>query len=149
MDPHQSAALAAFLAAHADALRALLPPHLWPVAPFKVEQFGALTKYTLGEVEPGVWAMLHRLTAPDAGPPHCHPCDFDSLVLCGGYVERIWEPTSDGWASRLVRRSRGASFLIPAERVHEIIDLPCGESWTYVQAGPVVRQWQHYPDLAA
>lgn len=55
--PHDPALLA-LLATRAPELQALLPAHLWPLAPLKIEQFGSLTKYTLGEAEPGVWAML-------------------------------------------------------------------------------------------
>jgi hypothetical protein len=136
--------LEALLAARAGTIQTLLPPHLWPLRPFKVEQFGALTKYTLGEAWPGTWAMLHRLAAPDAGPPHCHPCPLLTHIITGGYAEvefrnggriyRDWVP--------------GSSHFIAADCIHTIPRLLADDCWSLVFAGPVVREWQHYPELA-
>ena len=111
--------------------------------PCKVEQFGPLTKYTLGEDQPGIWAMLHRLTAPDTGPPHSHPCAFHCYRLAGRYVERLYR----GAGPVEVVRAPGEDFLIPADCIHCITELPDGEAWSLCFAGPVEREWQHYPDL--
>ncbi|MGI4864130.1 MAG: hypothetical protein ACRYFZ_09435 [Janthinobacterium lividum] len=135
------------LATHADAVRALLPGHLHHLAPFKVEQFGALTKYTLGEVRPGVWAMLHYLRAPDAGPlgPHSHPCRFDSHGIKGGYWERAFH--EDG-RTELVLRAAGGNHTIWPNTVHAIVGLPDGPAWTLVFGYEVIQEARHYPELA-
>ena len=136
--------LAQFTAAHAPTLQALLPPHLWPPPLHHTEQHGPLTKYVLGEARPGVWGMLHRLTAADEGPPHDHPVRFESTIIAGGYWERIWLP---GGRTQDVRREPGQSHVIAAECIHRITSLPAGECWSLVFAGPVIRQWKHYPEL--
>jgi len=140
--PHDPA-LTALLATHAAELQALLPPHLWPLAPFKTEQFGPLTKYTLGQLPDGRWAMLHHVTEPDASPPHCHPVAMDSHGIAGSYVERIF---ADGHSLDVLRPA-GGQHHIPAERVHQLVALPQGDCWTLCFAGPVVREWRHHPEL--
>lgn len=137
--------LQALLDTHATQLQALLPPHLWPLAPREVTHHGPLTKYVLGEDQPGIWAMLHRLTAADDGPPHSHPVNFHAYILAGGYVERIYE----GGTWQDVARLPGRDHLIAAECIHRIIELPAGESWSLCFAGPVVQEWRHYPELLA
>jgi len=131
------------LTTHAAQLQQLLPPHLWPLNPCKTEQFGPLTKYTLGEDQPGIWAMLHHLRAADTGAPHDHPVNFHTYIVSGGYVERLYE----GGAWRDVARLPGQDHLIEATCIHSIIELPAGESWSLCFAGPVVREWKHYPEL--
>ncbi|SNR92107.1 hypothetical protein [Hymenobacter mucosus] len=116
--------------------------NLWPVRPFKVEQFGPLTKYTLGEMPDGRWAMLHRLTEADAGSPHDHPCDMESHGIHGSYCEQVFcpGPMFKLWGP-------GSSHHIGADCIHRITKLYNEEVWTLVFAGPVVRQWKHYPEL--
>lgn len=148
MNQQQADNLSALLATHATELQKLLPPHLWPVRPFKVEQFGPLTKYTLGQMEDGRWAMLHCLTAPDVGPlgPHNHPTRFDSHGIKGGYWERVYH--EDG-RTELVLRAAGGNHTIWPNTVHSIIGLPEGPAWTLVFGHDVVQEARHYPELAA
>ncbi|TGE05579.1 hypothetical protein [Hymenobacter fodinae] len=131
------------LSTHGEVLQALLQP-LWPINPFKVEQFGPLTKYTLGQMPDGRWAMLHRLTEADTGSPHDHPTRMDSHVLKGAYWEIIYH--EDGRTERVLRAAGGYHTIWP-HTVHRIVELPEGECWTLVLAGPVVREWRHYPEL--
>lgn len=133
--------LESFVAAHQDRLRELLGP-LWPVRPFKVDQYGPLTKYTLGELPSGRWAMLHRLTAADEGPPHDHPVRFDTTIIRGGYREALYQ---NGQIETIDRRP-GAVFTIHPDTVHRITGLLDGESWSLCFAGPVVREWRHYSE---
>lgn len=142
--------LAALLATHAEPLRELLG-HLWPVRPFKIEQFGPLTKYTLGQLPDGRWAMLHYVAAPDAGPPHCHPCEMESHILQGGYYERRFrlEPTGAVRPYRVTLRLAGEVYFIQAPCIHQVLELAGGPCWSLVFAGPVVREWRHYPDVLA
>jgi hypothetical protein len=130
------------LSTHADVLRPLLDG-LWPIQPWKVEQFGPLTKYTLGQMEDKRWAMLHRLCRPDSGKPHDHPCQMESHRIKGSYWERIY--TNGGVQD--VLREAGSSHVIEPDCVHLITELPEGEAWTLCFTGPVVRQWRHYPEM--
>jgi hypothetical protein len=132
-----------FIAEHGDTLRALLPDYLHGLIPFKVEQFGPLTKYTLGQLPDERWAMLHHLREADDGPPHCHPCQMGTRLF-GPYVERLYLP---GGRTRDVLRPADSFHVIEPECIHKLIALPEGPVWTLVLAGPVVREWRHYPEL--
>lgn len=135
--------LEALLATHSDVLRELLPAHLDPARPFEVRHFGPLTKYTLGQAEDGDWLHLHHLTEPDTGSPHCHPCRMLSTRIKGRYWERLFQ----AGGTQDVLREEGTSHVIEPDCVHLLTHLPDGEVWTLVKTGPVVRQWQHYPEL--
>lgn len=136
--------LHALLATHAAELQRLLPPHLWPVRPVEVRQFGPLTKYTLGP-DGDEWLHLHHVTQVDTGAPHCHPCKMLSTRIKGKYWERIFE----GGSAHDVLREEGTSHEIAPDCVHLLTGLPDGEVWTLARTGPVVRDWQHYPELLA
>jgi hypothetical protein len=131
------------LSTHAHVIQPLLGD-LWPVNPWKVEQFGPLTKYTLGPMEDGRWAMLHRLTEPDHGAPHDHPVAFTSIIIKGSYLERVYQ---NGTVQELLWEA-GSSHDIAPDYIHTITELPEGECWSLCFAGPVVREWKHYPTLA-
>jgi hypothetical protein len=138
-----TAPLDGLLAEYGDTIRALLPGYLHALVPFKVEQFGPLTKYTLGQLPNGRWAMLHHVIRPDSGPPHCHPCQMHSHRIKGSYWERLYQ----NGTARDVLRTEGSNHVIEPECVHLLTELPQGDAWTLVFAGPVVRQWRHYPEL--
>lgn len=140
MDDH----LQALLATHAAQLQALLPPHLWPVRPVEVRQFGPLTKYTLGP-DGDEWLHLHHLTQPDTGAPHDHPTDIFTTRIKGRYWERTWE----GGIAWDQLHEEGSSSVIEAGCIHLLTALPDGEVWTLARTGPVVREWRHYPELVA
>lgn len=144
MDAHD-ARLASLLSAHAPVLQPLLGP-LWPVRPFKTEQFGPLTKYTLGQMPDGRWAMLHCLAGPDQGPPHDHPTRMDSHIIAGSYWETVYH---EGGRTERVLRAAGGHHTIWPHTVHVITDLPQGCAWSLAFGHDVVREWRHYPELLA
>jgi len=144
---HEDLALEELLTLKGGLLRELLPPHLDPLRPFKVENFGPLRKYTLGEAWPGTWVMLHHLLGTESGPPHCHPVAFQSTILLGSYLERVYHPTEEGCHVQDILRSEGSAHHIAAECIHKLIALPDEHCWTLVFAGPVVREWRHHPEL--
>jgi len=147
MNDTLTAPLDELLATHAEAIRALLPDYLHHLVPFKVEQYGPLTKYTLGQLPDGRWAMLHRLTAADEGPPHDHPVQFESHIISGGYRETIYRPGHPTHPFEDVDRRPGSCHFINPDCIHRITGLPSGECWSLCFAGPVVRQVSHYPEL--
>lgn len=97
----------------------------------------------------GPWpfgAVIHQFSDIDRGDPHDHPWGFRSVILHGGYVERVFQP--DG-ASELVHRNLGDSFEIAATHIHRMEALPNGECWTLVMPGPherTSRFWQFRED---
>ena len=142
MEANQTASLIDLLTTHAPQLQALLPSHLWPVQPVQVEQYGPLTKYTLGP-DGDEWLHLHYVNQPDTGAPHCHPCRIVSYRLKGWYRERLF---ADG-TTQDVLREEGSTHVIEPECIHLLTALAPGGVWTLVRTGPVVRAWQHYPEL--
>lgn len=90
----------------------------------------------------GIHPDLHHMKAPDLGLPHCHPWSFRSLIIRGSYVEEVYAP--DG-STTLVTHNQGDSFVIAAEHIHRIVELPEGEAWTFiVPEGPVGRTWGYW-----
>lgn len=86
---------------------------------------------------------LHRFTGVDLGPPHDHPCGFQTLIL-EPYVEDIYAVQHGGWSCRRVLRQAGTVHAVTAETVHKIVALPGGQSWTLVQYGRHVRETRFY-----
>lgn len=88
-----------------------------------------------------VHLVVHQFTGPDKGDPHDHPYDFTTLILKGGYRERIYTIKPDGTYETLeVLRQPGDSFQVPAGAIHELIDLPEGDCWTVIKHGPKIRE---------
>lgn len=81
-------------------------------------------------------ASFHRFTGLETGPGHDHPFNFRSIILHGGYVERVFQ--MDG-SSELVERRVGDSFEIAATHIHRIEALPAGECFTLMLPGPHER----------
>jgi len=82
----------------------------------------AFTKYHLDD---GRALHRFRMEEPHA-TPHDHPWSFETEILDGGYVEEVFHlDPSGGWHSELV---------------HRIVELPTGECWTVVRAGPHKRE---------
>jgi hypothetical protein len=80
-----------------------------------------------------VGAVLHHFADVDRGPAHDHPFPFRSIILYGGYVERVFQ--MDG-SSELITRKVGDSFEIAASHIHRIEELPAGDCWTLMLPGP-------------
>jgi hypothetical protein len=107
----------------------------------------AMTKFHLR----GPWPLdpvIHHFADIDRGDPHDHPWGFRSIVLDGGYVERVFQPNG---TSELVERKPGDSFDIAATHIHRMEALPSGDCWTLILPGPherTSRFWQFREDGA-
>jgi hypothetical protein len=96
----------------------------------------AFTKYHLDD---GRALHRFRIGEPHADP-HDHPWSFETEILAGGYVEEVFNVLAGGgWRSELVFRGPGTVHQVPADHIHRIVELPQGECWTVVRAGPNVR----------
>ena len=116
------------------AARDLAPPGS---AITRVERMSpAFVKYHLDDGR-----ALHRFTRPEPfAHPHDHPWSFRTEILAGGYVEEVFILRPDGsWHSEHVHRRPGEAHAVHAAHIHRIVDLPAGEAWTLVSAGPHER----------
>ena len=89
-----------------------------------------LTKFHLRNLP--FYGVFHHFTGADKGEAHDHPFPFTSLIIYGGYRERIWK--LDG-SYQDVERRVGDYISFKASHIHQIIDLPKGEAWTYITPG--------------
>lgn len=78
--------------------------------------------------------FLHRFLRGDADADlHCHPWNFVSVILSGGYYEQT--PSGTFW------RGPGSVLFRPANWRHRVI-VPDGcECWTLVMVGPKRKSW--------
>jgi hypothetical protein len=77
---------------------------------------------------------LHQLDAPRWHPNGCHdhPWSFLTVLLHGGYLERVGDTYT--------RRYPGSIFYRPATHAHDIIT-PYGTSWSLVVTTAKKRDW--------
>lgn len=91
---------------------------------------------------PWLSLYLHGIEAPDPDrDPHDHPWRWWSLVVRGGYLERLWKWTPQGrraCGQRLRRRWSVAGM--PTDRAHRIDSVLPG-TVTLVLVGPRVQEW--------
>lgn len=89
---------------------------------------------------------LHHFTGKDKGDPHSHPHSFVSFVGAGGYLEREYFINKDGTYRTFIHERRPFSvFPVFADTIHEIIDLPEGEAWTFiVPTSAHCSPWHHW-----
>ena len=106
------------------------------------------TKFHLNREGHAPWPfrpVIHKFNGPDKGGPHDHPWGFTSHVLHGSYVEKVYTVTPDGtWSSTTFHRKAGTAHQVAATCIHEIIELPDGECFTLVLAGPWERETQFW-----
>jgi len=91
------------------------------------------------------WKLtLHRIVRPDyARDLHDHPWSFVTLVLRGGYVERM----RDRKGLLQIRVNRPGRIRVNrAPHAHVIDRLPDGEAWTLVLHGRDKREWGFHTD---
>lgn len=87
-------------------------------------------------------AVIHHFTGIDKGGPHSHPFKFNSFILKGGYIERVYYYYNNGiWCTKDIFHSAGESFTINADHIHEIIGLPEGDCWTLI----IPDKWEKEP----
>ena len=79
--------------------------------------------------------------ATEEGFIHDHPFNFTTHILKGGYVERIYEiqPNGEVLISE-VYREEDSSHFVPADLIHEIIELPYGDCYTVITPQPWERE---------
>lgn len=79
--------------------------------------------------------LLHRMDAPiEHTHYHDHPWNFWSIVLWGGYLEKIRGGITE-WRGLFSIRYR------PAETAHKTTTFQTGVSWSICFTGPRIRQW--------
>lgn len=88
---------------------------------------------------------LHRIHTPDTDrDPHDHPWWFASLVLSGGYTERVWDTPElrdrPPFAPRRRVRGRFSLRCLGRRRAHKITEVR-GLLWTLVLTGPRRSSW--------
>jgi hypothetical protein len=89
---------------------------------------------------------LHRIHRADIErDPHDHPWWFASVVLSGGYTERVWPDKHVPGRSRLRVRGRWSLRCIGLGSAH-IIESAREPLWTLVVAGPKRASWGFWPD---
>ena len=94
------------------------------------------TRYALVKT-PWLSVYLHQLDAPNWHPEcHDHPWGFVTILLRGGYLEKI--------GTKVFHRRPGFILFRPATFAHNVIT-PFGTSWSLVFAGPKSRDWGFKP----
>lgn len=97
---------------------------------------------------------LHRYRGPDPDPClHDHPWDNVSLILKGGYLEKVLDLEhcrvdvalgSDRVAQlpvQLIARRAGDVVIREATQPHTIDSLLAVPTWTLFATGPLIRKW--------
>lgn len=96
----------------------------------------AFTKFHLDDGRVLHWFRREERNAN----PHDHPWSFETEIIAGGYIEEVFYAYKDAtWRSEFVHRQVGSHHSIAATHIHRIVELPTGECWTLVRAGPVER----------
>lgn len=88
--------------------------------------------------------MLHRIDGPDPDfHPHDHPWAFISLVLKGGYHEKVVTPGPKSYLdTQEYKHHKWFSFhKMPQGLYHKIIGLDGRPVWTLVLTGPRRSDW--------
>jgi len=80
-------------------------------------------------------AVIHQFSKKDENEHiHDHPFGFTTHILKGSYVERIYKIHEDGsYTTSEHHWKEGTSHFVPAQTIHEIIDLPDGECYTIIR----------------
>lgn len=83
---------------------------------------------------------LHDLLEPDsARDPHDHPWTFISIILRGGYTERVW-PNADGNLIYVRRWLPGSVHKMTMEKAHMITRVR-PRTKSLILCGPRRRNW--------
>ena len=103
------------------------------------EGFDYLLRYYLFRTPWGS-VFLHRFLAPDIDRFHDHPWNWCSIMLAGGYTERMLDGTGRNvWPGQITFRA--------AETFHMVTDVePDGGTWTLFLHGKRRRIWGELVD---
>lgn len=89
---------------------------------------------------------LHHIHRPDRDrDPHDHPWAFWSLILAGGYIERVWPDKTDPGTSYRRVRNRWSPGHLGRRQAHIITHID-GPLWTLVLTGPRRSDWGFWVD---
>jgi hypothetical protein len=116
----------------------------------KIERMNdVFTKYHInpkGALPLPLRPVLHQFTGLEIGEaPHDHPFSFYSYILFGGYVERIYTQNDAGlWETEDVFRAPHTVHHVPANRIHQIVELPAGQATTLIDAGAKIQEPAFY-----
>ena len=95
---------------------------------------------------PWFGVYLHHIHRADLDrDPHDHPWAFASLVLAGGYRERVWPDKRDSGRSAVRHRGRWSLQRTGRDAAH-IIEVVDGLLWTLVVTGPRRGGWGFWRD---
>jgi hypothetical protein len=90
---------------------------------------------------PWFGVYLHHIHRPDIDrDPHDHPWAFASLVIAGGYTERVWPDKRDLAKCHLRQRDRWSLRLLRRSGAHIITEIQ-QSLWTLVVVGPRRADW--------
>lgn len=92
---------------------------------------------------PQMWSrrvFLHQIMrSDDDRDPHDHPWNYLTVMLAGGYEERVYFPhTTRGYVNRM---TPGRWAYYAAEHTHQLVVGPGKMVWTLVFAGRERRAW--------
>lgn len=84
-------------------------------------------------------AVLHKFTAPDEGDPHDHPFSFTTHIIKGGYFEEVYYLD---FTKRTIFHGVkiNSTYHVNYDRIHKIIELPYGETWSLIMPEAWVKQ---------
>lgn len=105
-----------------------------------------LTRYTLLGCR---WFQLciHVFHRSDNDEMHDHPWDFWTLLLKGGYMERVF--TTRPHATQLLKHRPGALLYRPAEHAHQVVLYPGKQATTLVLMFKRRREWGFFTKKGA
>lgn len=91
-------------------------------------------------------AVIHHFSEKDENEHiHDHPFSFTTHILKGSYVEKIYEIHEDlTYTFSIHHRQEGSSHFVPADTIHEIIELPEGECFTIIRPYERTRDTYFY-----
>ena len=91
-------------------------------------------------------AVIHHFSEKDQNEHiHDHPFSFTTHILKGSYIERIYEIFEDGtYNSAEYHRKEGTSHFVPANTIHEIIELPESECFTLIRPNEWEKETYFY-----
>jgi len=113
--------------------------------PFRVDKGGEPFLFRM-RVQQTPWfsLLIHHIQQDDLDrAPHDHPWPFASLILRGGYREKVWDDPTRFDESRIRTRKPGSIRAIKLRQAHQITALH-GDVWTLALAGRHHGTWRFW-----